>query len=998
MRLASMPYQITFALAVATCFAEFAGADSDVASSGKGKRDALLVEAKKLFAQATEAEQAGKWGLGLRLHERALKLREEAFPAEEYPNGDPELVHSLVATANSLLAFDLVKGLPLARRAQAMASQLGSPEPLPSAVIHLLLARYDSLQKRHDSPSLVWLETHSKFSTEVSELDILHRLECRQYGLAQKACERGFSGGPFFSLTIENRLKTPVSLHQVTLDEWKLLCELNGNGGSTTIPQTREGSLYLICDAAGKVIAAFEAAVGDHRAVVDTSENMQKTADPELIPDRSVKRLDWRTRIALEFGNDLRAEQLIKTIAAVRPLTHPPDHPAFARLHTSAAMLARLRGNYEASWKAAIEAERIWKKVGDGHECIEAARTLRELGLAEHFLGKKHAALQRFADADRLRRRLSIDHEAGEPIGSFELAIAFRWAKQHDEAEKWARRCVSEVVRFLDRRAEQFSEVGQIVNLSHRLHSLLPYVDFALAAGRSPAHMYEAVLEWKGIALNREIESRRTWHALKKSDPSVAALLNQLDDKARQFVAAEAALPDEAAEIEHRQYRSVTRKEWLDTMIALRQKQNEEYRRNPLPRTTLAQIQAALPPDAAFVDFVSYTTLTSGNGPMVAFVVTREDVRLQRLEGASAAYTLVPEFEKQVQRGRIDRSPMSVGSKLRDTFWKPIEPHLAGRKTVLICPDSWLCPLTFAALPTSDGKRYLLEDYGFVQIAVAKQLSHLLAEPAWRPASHASMLAFGDVDFGKTPAAKAESASVKLMGKMGLEGEWPQLRGTAAEIDGIRTLFENAFPKGSLQIWRGLQASTARFREHSPRCSMLHLATHGCAQRDSSRAYPGTLDGIAFANANAPNELDSGFVSTLEMKNFDFSGLRLAVLSACESGIGMITSSGEGMLGAPRTLQIAGARSVIASNWKVDDEATRVLMERFYANYWNKNMTKLAALREAQLWMLNDGKKALSDSTLRGIARLNPSPSAEADDRRLPPSLWAAFVLHGDWR
>ena len=62
-------------------------------------------------------------------------------------------------------------------------------------------------------------------------------------------------------------------------------------------------------------------------------------------------------------------------------------------------------------------------------------------------------------------------------------------------------------------------------------------------------------------------------------------------------------------------------------------------------------------------------------------------------------------------------------------------------------------------------------------------------------------------------------------------------------------------------------------------------------------------------------------------------------------------------------------------------------MERFYENYWKKNMGVLEALRKAQLWMLNEG-------LTRGIVRLEK----EDGPRRAPPYYWAAFALSGDWR
>ena len=120
----------------------------------------------------------------------------------------------------------------------------------------------------------------------------------------------------------------------------------------------------------------------------------------------------------------------------------------------------------------------------------------------------------------------------------------------------------------------------------------------------------------------------------------------------------------------------------------------------------------------------------------------------------------------------------------------------------------------------------------------------------------------------------------------------------------------------------------------------------------------------------------------------DLTKLELCVLSACETGLGKI-AGGEGVLGLQRAFQVAGARSVVSSLWKVDDKATRDLMQGFYAAAWDtrKIVSRAEALRQAQLRMLKEGAS-------RGMRRKDD----EGKEERLPPYYWAAFVLSGDWR
>jgi len=151
--------------------------------------------------------------------------------------------------------------------------------------------------------------------------------------------------------------------------------------------------------------------------------------------------------------------------------------------------------------------------------------------------------------------------------------------------------------------------------------------------------------------------------------------------------------------------------------------------------------------------------------------------------------------------------------------------------------------------------------------------------------------------------------------------------------------------------------------------------------------HPGLLSGLAFAGVNSSPELDKddGILTAMDVVALDLKLVDTVVLSACETGLGPV-AGGEGLLGLQRAFQVAGAKTVVASLWKVPDAATTRLMQRLYENLWDKRMGKLEALREAQLWQLRD-------NAMRGLIL-----EKDAQGETLSPFYWAGFVLSGDWR
>ena len=147
---------------------------------------------------------------------------------------------------------------------------------------------------------------------------------------------------------------------------------------------------------------------------------------------------------------------------------------------------------------------------------------------------------------------------------------------------------------------------------------------------------------------------------------------------------------------------------------------------------------------------------------------------------------------------------------------------------------------------------------------------------------------------------------------------------------------------------------------------IVHFATHGLANDE----YP-ELSGLLLSMINEKGQVQDGFLQLHEIYNLNLP-VDMVVLSACETGLGRKVR-GEGLIGLTRGFFYAGAKRVVASAWQVNDESTSKLMKYFYQAMLRDRMPPAAALRIAQLKMLEQ-------------------------PQRHAPYYWAAFMLNGEWQ
>jgi CHAT domain-containing protein len=125
---------------------------------------------------------------------------------------------------------------------------------------------------------------------------------------------------------------------------------------------------------------------------------------------------------------------------------------------------------------------------------------------------------------------------------------------------------------------------------------------------------------------------------------------------------------------------------------------------------------------------------------------------------------------------------------------------------------------------------------------------------------------------------------------------------------------------------------------------ILHFATHGLLNDEHPE-----LSGVVLSLFDEKGQRQEGFLRLHDIYNLKLP-VDLVVLSACNTGLGKDVR-GEGLIGLTRGFMYAGASSVVASLWKVDDDATAELMRYFYVFMLKDGLSPAAALRKAQVSM-----------------------------------------------
>jgi CHAT domain-containing protein/tetratricopeptide (TPR) repeat protein len=402
----------------------------------------------------------------------------------------------------------------------------------------------------------------------------------------------------------------------------------------------------------------------------------------------------------------------------------------------------------------------------------------------------------------------------------------------------------------------------------------------------------------------------------------------------------------------------------------------------------LADAQQLLDDQTVLVEYAlgdprSYVWVASRNGSSVFQLASRTEIESAaiRLRNLYVDMQLVAGESVQQRETREAKANEALPVEtecLTKLVLSPLAGTL-GTKRLLIVPDGALQYIPFHALGDPDATAAttatLLAKHEIVYQPSASTLGAIVRETAERKVGSHTVAVFADPVFevsdprvkrahtGATPESDESKNVRKALRDIGLsiDGvEIPRLLASRQEAEEI----VSSAPWRSAMKAVGFEANRSRVLTGDlADYRIVHFATHGLINSEHPE-----LSGIVLSLFDENGRSQDGFLRLHDIYNLHLRA-DLVVLSACSTGLGK-DIRGEGLIGLTRGFMYAGASSVVASLWKVDDEATAELMKHFYAGMFTKQLTPAAALREAQLHM-------------------------SRDKRWGAPYYWAGFVIQG---
>lgn len=672
------------------------------------------------------------------------------------------------------------------------------------------------------------------------------------------------------------------------------------------------GRLHPDCAVVLQYLADLYTSVGDYahaEQYANDALNIQKEVSGEQSREYAAA-LTTVGRLCVKQQKLKRAEMLLKRAQEIYQLVLPSEEPAgYAETQLELADVYLLQHKSMQAEDEILEALRAAELAyGAKHPFMASVLAKRaEIALDRQLLEE---ALQSCQQA------LSIWHETvGEDYIPYILTLALKGrilsaTGDITTAQSTIRRsfelCRNLFASSLDYMSE-YQRVAFWLSMADLSENTIPLFGF-MFADQDPdiaSLLYDNELFHKGLLLQSANEMKSA--ILSSGDQALIARWNELVELKSSLAYQRTRLSDKSFQMRQMQDRINLLENQLTQSAS-------DYRKARLSRQmTWRDVCSALQEKHIAIEFFTSPT-PDGKGRMYYALLLR--ARAERP-------VLVPLFsEKELEAlllGPNDRPlPPTMlydanfqGKELAKLIWKPLFGYLRPGMTVSYAPTGYLHQLAIEYLPYSEDKN-MGEVFAFHRLSSTRMIMD--PSPASLPRSAAL---FGGVDY--TPAE-----------------DIPALPASLSEVNAISSLLTGAGCQTSLFTAR--EASKDALKGLAGQgIGLLHIATHGYYKPKDKHAYTLQKGGLYFAGGETLTAWDIALL--------DLRGTELVTLSACKTGLGLV--SGEGVYGLQRGFKLAGARSLILSLWKVDDKATQLLMTTFYRKWLVEHKDRHLAFTEA---------------------------------------------------
>ena len=720
-----------------------------------------------------------------------------------------------------------------------------------------------------------------------------------------------------------------------------------------------------------------------------------------------------------DLGNYAEAIRLGTEAMRIRKEVLGENHPAYALSLNNLASYNTSLGNYTESIRLGTEAMRIRKEVlGENHP--DYALSLYNLAVCYSLLGNYAEALQLCTDALHIQKKILGENHPNYAIYLNELAVCYFYSNNKEEAVSLYRNISNLYTNLVLTTFADLTTTEQAMfwnKYNNYFNNILPQRAYTLADDSLYISAYNGVLLSKGLLLNAEMEMKKF---LQESGDSAIMELYDAMRMNKMILNKQLEKPIKERFLDTDSLQRLINRQEQD--LVQRSKVYGDYTRNL--RIDWQDVQGKLGKEDMALEFLSFPM--EGDSVMYAAIVVKPGM---------AYPEMIPLF-KEKQLKQIPFYAYYSTPELYLLVWQPLEELLKGVKNVYFAPAGELYNIAIETLPDTDST-WVSDRFNLYRLSSTRQLALIQKTYDNNDARIYGGLKY-DTDLTQlikdNLQYEAKNETLARSFEDGFIADSLRLRSGAEELPGTRIEAENI--KRSLdaahvenELFTDTVGTEASFKAMSgQQIRALHIATHGFywtkwetrRQEDWDFLMLGdnhnpkytedkslTRSGLLMAGANnalmgieIPENVDNGILTAKEIAGLDLRGMDMVVLSACQTGLGEIT--GEGVFGLQRGFKKAGAKSLLMSLWKVDDNATQMLMTQFYANLI-AGMDKYNALRDAQRVVReyevekNVVVNKLSSAQKRKLEKQGKTWIAQTEVQKIRPyehpKYWAAFIL-----